>query len=487
MAHFCPQCKSRNRNIVVDVFKGDVVCQDCGLVLRARIARDCPEWRAMSNGRRVTGASRVGSVLDPFRYSAQAALCSRVGARFFLGERASIHPGKDPESAVLNRKKMKVLALSAAGAMTGRDLLALHAYGQIDRLAALLCLNSRVLHLATALYRKARDAPISRSRPLNAVCATVVYVACRQLGVPRSLKEIAACPACAVNAREVGRTYCALARAQSILSRQGAAVNAGTFQLPMARAATGECERRLSGHAPTSRRSGFIRRFCSNLALPSLIHVAAVEVSRRVQSLQLLRTRSPSEAGAIVIFLILTAMNTARPGVQGNSVARRCDYLGFFERLAADIPSPQQNPWDLSSARVPLYATPKSPQISLNGDLPPVPTSAAGRAYESYLGNLTPQQRRPRRKLSRRDQRQLRALGCLGHTELSNTVARACSVSACAVRAGYIVLHPLRHVLLPERFVKWWGVSLLELRMDSIDTTQPTPHRPQPGTATHTP
>jgi hypothetical protein len=75
-------------------------------------------------------------------------------------------------------------------------------------------------------------------------------------------------------------------------------------------------------------------------------------------------------------------------------------------------------------------------QVHLNRlDLPPVPASAAGRAYERYRGALTPQQRRPRQNLSRRDQRQLRALGCLKHDELCSTVARACSVSSSTSRS----------------------------------------------------
>ena len=107
-------------------------------------------------------------------------------------------------------------------------------------------------------------------------------------------------------------------------------------------------------------------------------------------------------------------------------------------------------------------------------ELPPVPASAAGRAYERYRGALTPQQRRPRQNLSRRDQRQLRALGCLKHDELCSTVARACSVSSSTVKSGYLVLFPLRYHLLPERFVKWWGVSVMYFDGKAVETNAKT-------------
>ena len=467
----CPQCRSANRHIVVDVCRGDVVCQACGLVLCARIARDCQEWRSVSDGRLIAGASRAGGALDPHRYSTQAALCSRVGGLSSL-DRAGAKDGR-PHSAAA--------AICGTGAFTSRDLVALHAYGQIDRLAALLHLNSRVLHLATALYRRARETPSARSRPLNAVCAAVVYVACRQLGVPRSLKEIAASPACVVDAREVGRAYCALARAQSGVFARGESMGTEIHAEPASMGLRGQpclapstvsCTSPEAGgstkggtkspldRAAPSQPSGFIRRFCSNLALPTLIHVTAVEVSRRAQALMLLRTRSAGEVGAAVIYLLLVAMNTARAREHGNTAARRCAYLAFFERMSTgQQTSLRGNICDAPNGGAHTKDITMHTQQSQK-PLPPVPSSAAGRAYENYLGNLTKQQRRPRRKLSRRDQRQLRALGCLDRAELCETVGRACSVPAATVRAGYGVLFRFRHVLLPVRFVKWWGVSL---------------------------
>ncbi|SHH59806.1 TFIIB-type zinc ribbon-containing protein, partial [Halobaculum gomorrense] len=54
----CPECSSDN--VVMDADQGELVCDDCGLVLDERQIDRGPEWRAFNHSERQS-KSRVGA------------------------------------------------------------------------------------------------------------------------------------------------------------------------------------------------------------------------------------------------------------------------------------------------------------------------------------------------------------------------------------------------------------------------------------------
>ena len=54
----CPECSSSN--LVEDYAMGEVICSDCGLVIRENVVDDGPEWRAFTREEKQM-RSRVGT------------------------------------------------------------------------------------------------------------------------------------------------------------------------------------------------------------------------------------------------------------------------------------------------------------------------------------------------------------------------------------------------------------------------------------------
>ena len=45
-SNLCPECG--NKNVISDQSRGEIICNDCGLVITQRIIDNGPEWRAFS-------------------------------------------------------------------------------------------------------------------------------------------------------------------------------------------------------------------------------------------------------------------------------------------------------------------------------------------------------------------------------------------------------------------------------------------------------
>jgi transcription initiation factor TFIIB len=95
-----------------------------------------------------------------------------------------------------------------------RDRNLVKASNELDRLRHKLSLTDAVMEKAAYIYRKAQARKLVRGRTILALTAASVYAACRELGVHRSLKEIA--NASNVKFKEISRSYKLLLEALEI-------------------------------------------------------------------------------------------------------------------------------------------------------------------------------------------------------------------------------------------------------------------------------
>src|SRR5205807_8446722 len=64
------------------------------------------------------------------------------------------------------------------------------AFGELDSLKDKLGLSDAIGEKTAYIYRKAQQKGMMRGRSINAVLAAAIYIACRQMEVPRTLDEI---------------------------------------------------------------------------------------------------------------------------------------------------------------------------------------------------------------------------------------------------------------------------------------------------------
>jgi transcription initiation factor TFIIB len=195
----CPECSSLN--LVHNHDMGEMVCGNCGLVLREQMMNRGPEWRAFTLQEKAS-RSRVGM---PASYSVYdkglSTTIDRVNRDAF--------GRKLPLSTRLQMWRLRKWQIrSRVHSSIDRNLA--QAMRELDRLSDKTYIPRPVKEKAAVIYRKALDKNLVRGRSIAAIAAAALYVACRGSETPRTLHEIA--EASLVNKKDVARCYRLLLR-----------------------------------------------------------------------------------------------------------------------------------------------------------------------------------------------------------------------------------------------------------------------------------
>ena len=195
----CPECNSVN--LIEDFDLGEVVCQECGLVLSEHAMSQGPEWRAFTQEER-NSRNRVGV---PISFSVHdkglSTVIDRVN-RDAYGRQLPL--SKRLEMLRLRKWQIRTRIHSSVD----RNLA--QAMGELDRLTDRLHIPASVKERAAIIYRKALDHGLVRGRSIVAIAAASLYAACRATETPRTLKEVAG--ASRIKKKDVARCYRLLLR-----------------------------------------------------------------------------------------------------------------------------------------------------------------------------------------------------------------------------------------------------------------------------------
>ncbi len=264
----CPECASKH--LTRDYERGELVCEDCGLVLDESMIDQGPEWRAFDveqgERRARTGAPMTYTIHDK-------GLSTEIGWKNKDSYGKSI-PTRNRAQLYRLRKWQRRIRVSNA---TERNLA--FALSELDRMASGIGLPRNVRETAAMIYRKAVNKNLIRGRSIEGVVAASLYAACRQCGVPRTLDEIASCSR--VGRKEIGRTY---------------------------RFMTRELKLRL---IPTRPRD-YISRFCSELKLSGEVQAKTLDILKEATEKELTSGRGPTGVAAASIYIASFLCNERR-------------------------------------------------------------------------------------------------------------------------------------------------------------------------------
>ncbi len=189
----CPECGGR---LISDEEHGEVVCEDCGLVVEEDEIDPGPEWRAFDS-REKDQKSRVGAPTTTMMHD--KGLSTNIGWQ-----------DKDAYGRALSskqRQKMQRLRTWNERFRTrnSKERNLKQALGEIDRMASALGLPETVRETASVIYRRALEDDLLPGRSIEGVASASLYAAARQAGTPRSLDEISRVSR--VDRMELTRTY----------------------------------------------------------------------------------------------------------------------------------------------------------------------------------------------------------------------------------------------------------------------------------------
>ena len=178
----CPVCRN-GRRIVTDSESCEIICSNCGIVISDNaldIARS--EWCA-------TGDEEIN---DKLRAGIHTSL-----ARFDMGLSTIIgRTDRDASGNILDtamRSRMQRLrtwdirSQAQSSAAKNRK----QAFTQLSILKDKLNLSDAVIEKTAYIYRKAQERLLIRGRTISGMLAAAIYIACREMGTPRTLNDIA--------------------------------------------------------------------------------------------------------------------------------------------------------------------------------------------------------------------------------------------------------------------------------------------------------
>jgi len=181
---------------VTDLESGELICSSCGLVISEKIQETRPEWRAFNNAE-VNDRSRTGIPISLARHD--------MGLATVIGRTDKDASGRKIDAAMRSTMdRLRIWDLrTQAHSSTDRNLK--KAFEQLDILKGKVGLSDAIIEKSAYIYRKAQERGFIRGRSIPAVLAAVVYIACREMGISRTLNDIAI--ASNIRRTELSRTY----------------------------------------------------------------------------------------------------------------------------------------------------------------------------------------------------------------------------------------------------------------------------------------
>ena len=179
----CSLCKSEN--VITDPESGEIVCSKCGAVISDKMEyqgddRTRASYSLKSRSRTVGGGRGMPGSLA--RSDMGLSTVMARSDRDAIGNKIdqSIRP-------MLERLRTWDYRTQIHGS-SDRNLR--DAFNQLDNLKHKLALPDAVVEKAAYIYRKAQERRLVQGRSISAILTAAAYIACREVGIPESLKEI---------------------------------------------------------------------------------------------------------------------------------------------------------------------------------------------------------------------------------------------------------------------------------------------------------
>jgi transcription initiation factor TFIIB len=175
---------------ITDYESGEIICNTCGMVISDKIQSTGADWHDFEHGGTIIGSStesnaprkRPGSTFSLARYD--------KGLYTVIGERDNDAYGRQLDPLV-RHSIHKIRMYDARTQSAFRDRNRRIAFIDLYKLKNKLALSDAIVEKTAYIYRKAEKRGIIRGRTILSILAASLYIACREMSAPKTLKEIA--------------------------------------------------------------------------------------------------------------------------------------------------------------------------------------------------------------------------------------------------------------------------------------------------------
>ncbi|MFW9780538.1 MAG: transcription initiation factor IIB family protein [Candidatus Heimdallarchaeota archaeon] len=187
--HRCTECKSAN--MLYDEARGEIICEDCGLVANSAFFSREPEWRAY-NSEEERNKSRVGL---PTTYLNNKEMRTVISSHHRDSYGKTLSTDAQTKFSRLSQVDERVQD------RTSRNLK--NALIELKRMRSHLSLQSDVAETAVIHYKKALEQDLIKGRSVIGMMSGAIYLACRRKGAAVTLKDIS--EVANISTKELGR------------------------------------------------------------------------------------------------------------------------------------------------------------------------------------------------------------------------------------------------------------------------------------------
>jgi len=177
----CSNCKSNK--VITDPDSGELVCSKCGMVISDKIQETRQESHTFLNTEKPKDRRRTGM---PTTLASHDMGLSTIIAR--TDKDASGYKIKPSMLSTIHQLRTWDYRIQIH---TSTDRNLKFAFNELHTLKGKLGLPDAIIEKTAYICRKAQERRLIRGRSITAVLTAALYLSCRELGIPKTLKEIA--------------------------------------------------------------------------------------------------------------------------------------------------------------------------------------------------------------------------------------------------------------------------------------------------------
>ena len=173
-------CTCDSGRQITDIESGEIACGICGRVSPDKALESRAEWRTFSSEN--NSRQRVGSPSSLAFHD--------MGLSTIIGRVNKDSAGRNLDAS-MNYRMQRLRTWDArtrVQAAGHRNLM--QAFSELERLRDKLSLSDAMVQKTAYIYRKAQEKRLARGRSVSSILAAAIYIACRELGSARTLRDL---------------------------------------------------------------------------------------------------------------------------------------------------------------------------------------------------------------------------------------------------------------------------------------------------------
>ena len=193
----CEDSANKTSTVITDVASGEIICSKCGLVISDRIEDSTrPDSRTFGNEQDYNRI-RLGPPTSVAYHD--------MGLATTIGRTDKDASGNKLDSATYSKMQRLRTWNTRTQVHDSTDRNFMIAFNKLFRLKDRLGLPDAVVEKAAYTYRKAQRRGMVRGRTIDSILGAAVYAACRELGIPKTLNEVA--QASSIREKRISKAY----------------------------------------------------------------------------------------------------------------------------------------------------------------------------------------------------------------------------------------------------------------------------------------